>query len=103
MQQKLIYLSNFLIVKVVLWSEETLHDFIFVSTADKLNQHQLTKSTILSMHPLIIKIGNAFYHIKQLNENDFHLINFCLNAFETDFQYNDMVLENYFMYQSKEI
>lgn len=103
MQQKLLHLPNFLIVKVVLWFEETIHDFIFVSTMDKLNQYQLTKSTILSKHPLIIKTNNTFYHIKQLNENDFHLINFCLNAFENDFQYNDMVLENYFMYQSKEI
>lgn len=103
MYQKLMHLPNFLIIKVVLWFDETIHDFVFVSTMDKLNQHQLAKSTILSKHPLIIKVNNTFYHIKQLNENDFHLINFCLNVFENDFQYNDMVLENYFTYQSKEI
>lgn len=102
MSVKLINLPNFLIIKVVLWFEETMHDFLFVSTSDKLNKNQLAKSTILSYHPLIIRKNNVFYHIKKLDENDFHLINFSLNTFD-DLQYNDMILENYFKHQSKEI
>ena len=71
-------LPKFLIVKVVLFHEETINDFLFITDRTKFNMKQLMESSILSYHPLIIKVDNVFYHLKQLNEMIFILLIFVL-------------------------
>ena len=70
--------------------------FYFIAKLSQLNEKYLNDRNILSFHPLIIREGDKFYHLKKVDENDYFLIIFCLNIDSDDPTLNNLILENYF-------
>lgn len=89
-------LPNYMIVKCVINFDTITSSFYFIAKLSQLNKKYLNNQNILSFHPLIIRDGNKFYHLKKINENDYYLINFCLNIDSIDLTLNNTILENYF-------
>ena len=91
-----INLPNYMIVKCVVNFDTITTSFYFITQLSQLNKKYLNNQNVLSFHPLIIRDGDKFYHLKKINENDYFLINFCLNVDSNDLTLNNVILENYF-------
>ena len=89
-------LPNFMIVKCIINFDTITTSFYFIAQLSQLNKKYLNNQNILSFHPLIIRDEDRFYHLKKVNENDYFLINFCLNVDSDDPTLNNLILENYF-------
>jgi hypothetical protein len=92
----LIHLPSYMIVKCIIIFDTMMTSFYFIANLSQLNEKYLNNRNILSFHPLIIRDGDRFYHLKKVNENDYFLINFCLNIDSDDPTLNNLILENYF-------
>lgn len=92
----LIHLPSYMIVKCIIIFDTVMTSFYFIANLSQLNEKYLNNRNILSFHPLIIRDGDRFYHLKKVNENDYFLINFCLNVDSDDPTLNNLILENYF-------
>ncbi len=92
----LIRLPSYMIVKCIIIFDTVMTSFYFIANLSQLNGKYLNNRNILSFHPLIIRDGDRFYHLKKINENDYFLINFCLNVDSDDPTLNNLILENYF-------
>lgn len=89
-------LPNYIIVKCVVNFDTITTSFYFIARLNQLNKKYINDQNVLSFHPLIIRDGDKFYHLKKIDENDYFLINFCLNIDSIDHTLNNTILENYF-------
>ena len=89
-------LPNYMIVKCIIIFDTMMTSFYFIAQLSQLNEKYLNNQSILSFHPLIINDENKFYHLKKISENDYFLINFCLNIDSDELALNNLILENYF-------